>query len=137
MRWEESPGLAWSEAVAAGRRLGALEALAGAGAARQARSLLPFVPGSVHGMMPRGRPARLPARRGRPPDCEAAPRTSKKPRVTREAATWLRDLLADPDLHPPRRLRLRQMLAWLSVHEGEIPTPAPRQTAGPQPHTRS
>ncbi|MFB7086165.1 NACHT domain-containing protein [Streptomyces sp. NPDC056296] len=35
--------------------------------------------------------------------------------VAKEAASWMRELIADPDTYPPRRLRLRQMLAWLAA----------------------
>lgn len=35
--------------------------------------------------------------------------------ATQEAAGWMRELIADPSTYPPRRLRLRQMLAWLTA----------------------
>ncbi|MCH6160848.1 NACHT domain-containing protein [Streptomyces marispadix] len=38
-----------------------------------------------------------------------------------EATAWIQALIADPGTYPPRRLRLRQMLAWLGAGEGELP----------------
>ncbi|NGO73215.1 hypothetical protein, partial [Streptomyces boncukensis] len=49
--------------------------------------------------------------------------------VTREAAGWLRELIADPAAYAPRRLRLRQLLAWLDAAEPE-PAGSPR-ASGP------
>ncbi|MFF4787321.1 NACHT domain-containing protein [Streptomyces griseorubiginosus] len=40
--------------------------------------------------------------------------------ATKEAMGWLRELIADPSTYPPRRLRLRQMLAWLAVAEPSL-----------------
>lgn len=37
--------------------------------------------------------------------------------ATEEAAGWIRELISDPSTYPPRRLRLRQMLAWLDAAE--------------------
>ncbi|MFE2226221.1 NACHT domain-containing protein [Streptomyces kronopolitis] len=50
--------------------------------------------------------------------------------ATKEAAGWMRELIADPNTYPPRRLRLRQLLAWLAAAEpqsaedppGPVPT---------------
>lgn len=50
--------------------------------------------------------------------------------VTEEAAGWIRALIADPETYPPRRLRLRQMLAWLATAEPWLAeTPAEPATA--------
>ncbi|MFE9098359.1 NACHT domain-containing protein [Streptomyces sp. NPDC007264] len=44
--------------------------------------------------------------------------------ATEEATGWIRELIADPGTYPPRRLRLRQILAWLTAAE-------PRSTRDP------
>lgn len=40
--------------------------------------------------------------------------------ATEEAAGWLRELIADPGTYGPRRLWLRQMLAWLTTAESAL-----------------
>ncbi|WP_405805858.1 NACHT domain-containing protein [Streptomyces sp. NBC_01187] len=56
--------------------------------------------------------------------------------ATHEAAGWIRHLIADPETYAPRRLRLRQLLAWLeaagpeaaagaSIRNPDVLTPAP------------
>jgi hypothetical protein len=37
--------------------------------------------------------------------------------ASKEAIDWMSELIADPSTYPPRRLRLRQMLAWLAAAE--------------------
>jgi tetratricopeptide (TPR) repeat protein len=37
--------------------------------------------------------------------------------ATEEARAWIQALITDPGTYPPRRLRLRQMLAWLGAAE--------------------
>lgn len=39
--------------------------------------------------------------------------------ATQEAKGWIRELIADPATYAPRRLRLRQLLAWLEAAETE------------------
>ncbi|MFI1826640.1 hypothetical protein ACH41E_09300 [Streptomyces sp. NPDC020412] len=46
-----------------------------------------------------------------------------------EAAGWMRELIADPGTYAPRRLRLRQLLAWLMAGQAAAEPDAPHAPA--------
>jgi hypothetical protein len=53
--------------------------------------------------------------------------------VTAEAASWIRELIDDPGTYAPRRLRLRQLLAWLSAGEAGRTEPDGAEPDGAEP----
>lgn len=55
--------------------------------------------------------------------------------ATEEATGWMRELIADPSTYPPRRLRLRQMLAWLAAAEPPFTEDLAAASAAGQAHS--
>lgn len=55
---------------------------------------------------------------------------------TGTAVTWLAELITDPATTAPRRLRLRQLLAWLVTAEPHLQALVP-DDAGPVPDLRA